>query len=212
MFKVLVLAVVFLAMVVADDPFLVKFTVNLGQKKKGEIVMEVHPDWAPLGAERMRELVQASFFDSARFFRVLPGFMVQWGLPGKPEVYDVWAKKIMPDEPVLQSNTRGMVSYAAAGRNSRTSQMFINYGDNSDLDSKGFTPFARVIKGMDVAESIYFLYGEKPDQGAIRSIGNKYLKKAYPKLSYIESVEFLEERPEGLDAEMADAETAAPEL
>jgi len=196
------------------DPYLIKFRVNLGQKKKGDVVIEVYPEWAPLAAERMKELMEENFFSSARFFRVLPGFMVQWGLPAKAEVAASWRNKIMRDEPVLKSNTRGYLSFAAAGKNSRTTQMFINYGDNSRLDSTGFTPFAKVIKGMDVVDSIYPEYREKPEQNMIQSNGNRYLKKIFPKLSYIEAAEFISERPTDLDPDddVVAAESVVAEL
>lgn len=208
-FLVVIVASVVVAAAESSDPFLIHFTLNLGKKQKGDVVMEVYPEWAPLGAARIRELIEGHVFDSARFFRVVPGFMVQWGIPAKPEMAAIWKSKSMQDEPVLKSNTRGYVSFAAAGPHSRTSQMFINFADNSNLDSMGFAPFARVIKGMDVVDRIYSGYGEKPDQGAIQGRGNKYLKKEFPRLSYIEHAHILsdDERPKEKEEELNTTET-----
>lgn len=110
----------------------------------------------------------------------------------KPEMAAVWKEKTMTDDPVLQSNTRGSISFATSGENSRTTQMFINFVDNTNLDSMGFSPFGRVVKGMEVVDQIYSGYGETPNQGLIQSEGNKYLKKQFGKLSYIENVKFIE--------------------
>jgi peptidyl-prolyl cis-trans isomerase A (cyclophilin A) len=146
------------------DEFRVKF-----ETSKGDFVLQVHPSWAPRGAARFRELVEAGFYDDTRFFRVVPGFMVQFGLNGDPKVQDKWRNANLPDDPVRQSNTPGMVTYAMAGPNTRTTQIFINYGDNSQLDGQGFSPFAQVISGMEVVRAINSEYGEQPDQGRIQS-------------------------------------------
>ncbi|CAM9188217.1 unnamed protein product [Ectocarpus fasciculatus] len=157
----------------------------------GEFVVEVYPEWAPLGAARMKELVEERVFDSARFFRVVSGFMAQFGIPAKPEIAAAWRENSIPDDPVLKSNTRGQISFATSGENSRTSQMFINFVDNSNLDGMGFAPFGSVVTGMDVVDQLYAGYGETPDQHAIQMEGNKYLKKKFPKLSYIEKAEII---------------------
>ena len=154
-------------------------------------MIEVHPDWAPLGAARLKEIVEQNVLDSARFFRVVPGFMAQFGIPAKPEVALQWKENTIHDDPVVKSNTRGHISFATSGENSRTTQMFINFVDNSNLDNMGFAPFGSVVKGMDVVDQIYSGYGEKPNQGQIQMEGNKYLKKSFPKLSYIEKAEFI---------------------
>ena len=176
-----------------DAPYRVKFNVaNLDGKRgeKGHFVMEIHPEWAPKGGARMKEMLDSEFFTGIRFFRVISGFMAQFGIHGKPDVASAWRNKKITDDPVVESNTRGMVSFATSGPNSRTTQMFINYGNNARLDGMGFSPFALVTEGMDVVDRI-FKIGEKPSQGRIQSEGNKYLKKEFPQLTYIESAEVL---------------------
>jgi peptidyl-prolyl cis-trans isomerase A (cyclophilin A) len=175
----------------AADTFKLKFNLaNLDGKKgeKGSFIMEIHPDWAPLGAERVKEMVADNFFKGIRFFRVINGFMAQFGIHGNPKKAAVWREKRMTDDPVKESNTRGMVSFATSGPNSRTTQMFINFGNNANLDGMGFAPFGKVIDGMDIVDRI-FMIGEKPQQGRIQSEGNRYLKTQFPQLTYIESFE-----------------------
>merc|ERR1712083_814236 len=179
----------------ADATFRVKVDVeNLdgktGDDHKGSFVMEVHPDWAPLGAARFRELVDADFFKAVRFFRVIEGFMAQFGISGKPSLAASWKEKKLQDDPVKESNKRGFVSFATSGKNSRTTQMFINFADNSNLDSMDFAPFAKVVEGMEVVDRIYKI-GEKPNQGTIQSEGNTYLKKNFPQLTYISGTTVL---------------------
>ena len=158
---------------------------------KGTFVIEVHRDWAPNGADRFYNLVKNGFYNDARFFRVINGFMVQFGISGNPDLSAVWREAAIPDDAVKQSNTRGMVSFATAGPGTRTTQVFINFGDNASLDGQGFSPFGQVVSGMDVVDSIYGGYGEGaprgrgPDQGRIQTEGNAYLVEAYPKLDYI---------------------------
>lgn len=159
---------------------------NTGPENEGSFVMEVHNDWAPLGAARFKELVETNFFTGVRFFRVIDGFMAQFGISGSPAVAAEWREKRLTDDPVKQSNGRGFVSFATSGPNSRTTQMFINFGDNSRLDSMGFAPFAKVVSGMDVVDRIYKI-GEKPNQGEIQAKGNAYLKKNFPRLTYIKA-------------------------
>jgi peptidyl-prolyl cis-trans isomerase A (cyclophilin A) len=157
----------------------------------GTFVIEVHPDWAPRGADRFTTLVKSGYYDGVRFFRVLPGFMAQFGISGDPRVWATWAKQRLPDDPVRQSNTRGMVSFATAGPNTRTAQVFINYGNNSPLDGQGFAPFGQVVLGMDVVDRLFAGYGEGapeghgPDQQQIWAKGNAYLQREFPKLDYI---------------------------
>ena len=156
----------------------------------GNFVVEAHREWAPKGVDRFYELVRKSFFNHIAFFRVIPGFMVQFGIHGDPEEAGEWRGEVIKDDPVKQSNTRGMISFATTGKNSRTTQMFINFGDNSRLDARGFAPFAKVIRGMEVVDKIYPVgegapRGPGPRQDRIQYEGNAYLRKAYPKLDYI---------------------------
>jgi cyclophilin family peptidyl-prolyl cis-trans isomerase len=159
------------------------FTVLLNTSK-GNVVIEVHPEWAPIGAEHFRKLVEAGFYDGARFFRVVPGFVVQFGLAANPAMTKKWDTPIK-DDPVLQTNRVGSVVYATAGPNTRTTQIFINLAGNQRLDSQGFAPFGMVTQGMDAVEKIYSGYGENPDQGEITARGNAYLTGQFPKLDYI---------------------------
>ena len=158
------------------------------ETSQGVFVIEAHRDWAPNAADRFYNLVKNGFYDNARFFRVLSGFMVQFGLNGDPEVQRPWFSAGLPDEPAKQRNTRGIVSFAReSSPNSRYTMVFINYKDNSYLDSEGFPPFGQVIAGMDVVEKLYSGYGRAnvPDQRRILSEGNAYLAAEYPKLDFI---------------------------
>ncbi len=157
------------------------------ETSKGVFVVEVHRDWAPLGADRFYNLVKNGFYDDVRFFRVVPKFMVQFGIHGTPAVGTAWENARIKDDPVRESNKRGYVSFATAGPNTRTTQVFINFGDNAGLDRQGFAPFGRVTSGMDVVDQIASEYGEKPDQRSIRSEGNTYLNKEFPRLDYIKT-------------------------
>ncbi|MDR1989768.1 MAG: peptidylprolyl isomerase [Acidobacteriaceae bacterium] len=155
---------------------------------KGAFVIEVHRDWAPLGADRFYNLVKNGFYDDTRFFRVIPGFMVQWGMNGNSAVTRAWKSAQLKDDPVKQSNKAGYVSFAALGSpNSRTTQVFINFADNARLDGMRFAPFGRVTSGMDVVNKLNGQYREQPDQGQIEAQGNVYLNKSFPKLDYIKT-------------------------
>lgn len=173
----------------APDIFRVRF-----ETSKGPFVIEVHRDWAPLGADRFYNLVDNGFYTDVRFFRVVSGFMAQFGINGNPAVNRAWDDATIPDDPVIQSNTRGMVSFAKAGPNTRTTQIFINYADrNSRLDSMGFPPFGKVVEGMDVVDALYSGYGEGPPTGygpaqdQIQSKGNAYLAAEFPKLDFVKT-------------------------
>jgi peptidyl-prolyl cis-trans isomerase A (cyclophilin A) len=161
------------------------------QTSKGEVEIRVRRAWAPLGAARVHYLATHGFFDGARFFRVLPGFVVQFGLSGNPDVDQAWDQRRLPDEPRTQSNRRGTLVFATAGPDTRTTQLFVNLVDNARLDEMGFTPVGEVVRGMDVLEQLYDGYGEGapngagPDQGRILRDGNRYLRADFPKLDTI---------------------------
>ncbi|MSP46251.1 MAG: peptidylprolyl isomerase [Xanthobacteraceae bacterium] len=158
---------------------------------KGVFVIEVNRDWAPNGADRFYNLVKNGFYDNVRFFRVITGFMVQFGINGDPKVSAPWRDAKLQDDPVKQSNKRSYITYAMAGPNTRTSQVFINFGDNASLDSQGFSPFGRVVTGMNVVDALNAEYGEGaslgrgPDQGRIQMEGNAYLTKDFGKLDFV---------------------------
>jgi peptidyl-prolyl cis-trans isomerase A (cyclophilin A) len=159
---------------------------------KGPIVIEVHRDWAPIGADQFYSLVKTGFYDGDRFFRVVRNFVVQFGINGDPKVNRLWSNVSLPDDPVKQRNTRGTVTYATAGPNTRTTQLFINLKDNSAaLDKTGFAPFGKVVSGMDAVESLYSSYGDMsprgqgPDPTQIEIQGNDYLASHFPRLDYI---------------------------
>lgn len=168
-----------------DKTFKVQLTTS-----KGVILVEVHRDWAPLGAEQFYKLVKAGYFDGARFFRIVPNFVVQFGLAANPSVTKKWDKAIK-DDPVTQTNRTGSLAFATMGPNTRTAQIFINLGSNQSLDSQGFAPFAQVVEGMDVVKHLYAGYGERPDQEAITKQGNAYLNKNFPSLDYIRKAVIL---------------------
>ena len=162
----------------------------------GAFVVEVQRDWAPQGADRFYNLVKSGFFDNTRFFRVISGFMVQFGIHGDPTVSAAWRNARIPPDPVKQSNKRGYITYAMGGSpDTRTTQLFINFGDNARLDASGFAPFGQVVSGMDVVDKIYSAYGEGapsgagPEQGRIQAEGNAYLTKDFPKMDYIKTAQ-----------------------
>ena len=169
-----------------------KYTVNL-DTSKGPVVIEVHRDWAPLGADRFYNLVKNGYYDGTRFYRVIEGFMAQIGIQGSPAIDGPWMNARIKDDPVKQSNKRGFVTFATGGPNTRTTQFFINYRDNSNLDGMGFAPFGEVVKGMEIVDQFYNGYGEGapngrgPSQGRIHAEGNAYLNKDFPKLDYIKT-------------------------
>jgi peptidyl-prolyl cis-trans isomerase A (cyclophilin A) len=165
----------------APDRFRVRFDTT-----KGPFVVEVTRAWAPRGADRFYNLVKRGFYDNCRFFRVVPTFMVQFGIHGDPAVSAAWARATIPDDRARISNTRGRVTFAkTSAPDSRTTQVFINFGDNSRLDRDGFAPFGEVVTSMVLVERIYSGYGEAPDQGRIETEGNAFLATFFPRLDYI---------------------------
>jgi peptidyl-prolyl cis-trans isomerase A (cyclophilin A) len=188
---------------------------------KGDFVIEVTRAWAPLGADRFYNLVKNGFYTDAAFFRILPGFVAQVGIPAKPEIARVWSQAHIADDPVTQSNLKGFVTFATAGPNTRTTQIFINYADNTGLDGMGFAPFGKIVEGMEVVEGLYADYGEGaprgngPDQGRITNEGKVYLDKEFPKLDTIKAAVIVGEAPPAAAAaktpsKAAGASTAKP--
>jgi peptidyl-prolyl cis-trans isomerase A (cyclophilin A) len=171
---------------VAPASFKAKFDTS-----KGAFVIEVRREWAPNGADRFYNLVKNGFFDNARFFRVISGFMVQFGINGDPRLSAQWREARIKDDPVKQSNKRATITFATAGPDTRTTQMFINFADNAMLDRQGFAPFGQVVSGMNVVDGLYSGYGEGaprgqgPDQGRIQREGNDYLQKDFSQLDFI---------------------------
>ncbi len=168
----------------APESFIVNFDTS-----KGTVKVQVTRAWSPRGADRFFNLAQNGFFDECRFFRIVPDFVVQFGMHGDPKINGVWTDANIKDDPVTQSNRRGTIVFATAGPNTRTTQLFINTArkGNGFLDGQGFSPFGRVIEGMSIVDGLYDSYGEKPDQGMIANSGNEYLKRLFPKLDYIKT-------------------------
>jgi peptidyl-prolyl cis-trans isomerase A (cyclophilin A) len=162
---------------------------------RGDFVVEVHRASAPLGADRFYNLVKNGYFTNAAFFRVVPGFIVQFGLNANPAVNKVWMNANIKDDAVMGSNKRGTLVFATAGPNTRTTQLFINFGDNAGLDRQGFAPFGAVTDGMDVVDKIYPGYGERPDQQRITEEGKAYLDKNFPMLDSIKAAKILPAEP-----------------
>ena len=176
----------------APDTFKAQFDTT-----KGKFTIEVTRSLAPNGADRFYNLVRSGYFKDLAFFRVVPGFMCQFGIHGDPAVSAKWREANISDDPVKGSNTRGTITFATAGPNTRTTQLFINFGNNVNLDGQGFSPFGKVVTGMDVVDKINSEYGDGapwgrgPDQGRIQTEGNTYLKKGFPNLDYIKSATVL---------------------
>lgn len=165
----------------APDLFRARF-----ETSKGPFVIEVHRDWAPIGADRFYNLVKNGFYDGTRFFRVRPGFMAQFGLNGNPDIQRPWQMAFLRDDPVTQKNLRGFVTFTTEGRpQSRFTQIFINYADNSRLDADGFAPFGQVVSGMDVVDKLFSPGETQPDQRRILRDGNDYLQQEFPKLDFV---------------------------
>jgi len=182
----------------APDSFTVAF-----ETSRGAFVVLAHRDWSRLGVDRFHFLVRQHYYDGARFFRVVPGFVVQWGIAGDPAVTAVWRERYVPDEPVRRSNTRGRVSYARGGPNTRGAQLYVNLADNARLDTTstfGFPPIGEVTEGMEVVDSMYAGYscrrgsvGTCPSQDSIETGGNAYLGRVYPRLDYIRRARVVRE-------------------
>jgi len=177
----------------ASDVYRARFSTS-----RGDFVIEVHRDWAPLAADRFFNLVKYGYYNETRFFRVVRGFMAQIGISGKPELNATWREQRIADDPVKKSNLRGFVSFATAGPGTRTTQFFINYVDgNSRLDSMGFAPFGQVVSGMDIVDALYAEYGEGapqgrgPSQGRMQEEGNTYLQRDFPQLDYVKEATIL---------------------
>lgn len=177
----------------APDLYRARFTTS-----NGTFVVEVHRDWAPNGADRFYDLVKMGFYDDTRFFRAISGFMVQFGIPGDPQVAAKWREATIPDDPAKESNLRGYVAFAQTGSpNSRTTQVFIDYRDNAQLDASNFAPFGKVVDGMDVVSTLYKGYGEGapngggPSQDRIQGEGNAYLDAEFPKLDRIVTAQIV---------------------
>ena len=170
----------------APDSFRARFSTT-----KGDFVIAVHRAWAPLGVDRFYNLVRSGYYDGVRFFRVMPGFMAQFGIHGDTAVTTAWRERRIADDPVRRTNLRGMVTFATAGPGTRTTQIFINYGNNDRLDAMGFAPFGEVVEGMEVVEALYGGYGEGaprgrgPDQFRLNVEGEKYLARQFPRLDKI---------------------------
>lgn len=180
----------------APDVFRVKF-----ETSRGDFVVEARRDWSPRGVDRFYNLVRAGFFDDSRFFRVRAGFIAQFGIAGDPAVAAIWQSQTIRDDAARQSNTRGFVTYAMTGTDARTTQLFINLGDNSRLDREGFAPIGKVIEGMEVVDQLYAGYGEDAGggmrggkQGKIFAGGNAYLDREFPKLDKLLRASFVKKR------------------
>jgi len=177
----------------APETYQVKFTTT-----RGEFTVTVHRAWAPNGADRFYNLVKHHFFDSASFFRVHPGFIVQFGISAYPQVSAAWTNATIKDDPVKESNKMDFVTFATAGPNTRTTQLFINLVDNSRLDKSGFAPFGKVTEGHNVVEMLYDSYGEIPEMGGsgpspgkIEAEGKPYLDQNFPKLDSIKTTTLI---------------------
>ena len=181
----------------APDKFKAEFITS-----EGSFVIEVNRKWAPLGADRFYNLVFNGFYDEARFFRVVPNFIAQFGLhadpainakwTSHPQINPNWKDVVLQDDPVQVKNTRGTLSFAAAGPNTRTTQVFINFQDNTHLDGMGFAAFGQIAEGLEVIDAINPQYGQTPTQGKIMQEGNQYLEAYYPELTYIKTARIID--------------------
>jgi cyclophilin family peptidyl-prolyl cis-trans isomerase len=182
----------------APEVFQVRF-----ETSQGPFVVEVHREWAPHGADRFHALVASGYFDGSRFFRVVPGFIAQFGVAGNPRVTTAWKDRTIPDDPVRRSNTRGTIAYAMTGPNTRSTQLYVNLADNSRLDAQGFAPIGRVTSAMEVVDRLYSGYGEGSGggmrggkQGKLLAEGNAWLDANFPQLDRLLRARIIEEKPE----------------
>jgi peptidyl-prolyl cis-trans isomerase A (cyclophilin A) len=171
----------------APDHYKVRF-----ETTKGNVLIQVERDWAPLGADRFYTLVKTGYLNGDRFFRVVPKFIVQFGISPDPKLTARWRQANLKDDPVRENNMRGTLSFASAGPGTRTTQLFINFNDNMQLNGSGFAPFGRVIDGMNVVDQIFSGYGEQPDQKRIEAEGNGYLEKEFPNLDSIKTATIVQ--------------------
>lgn len=191
------------------EPFRVRM-----ETTRGDVVIDVHPEWAPRGAARFKELVESGYYSDNRIFRVVPGFVVQFGMHGDPETSRIWSEKRIADDRVTQSNKRGTVTFATSGPDSRTTQIFINLGDNQNLDSRpgNFAPFGEVVEGMDIVDSFNAEYAEAPsrEQPRIMAGGNKFLDAQYPGLDSIVKATIVEPAASEVDQAQETGEQPSP--
>jgi len=158
----------------------------------GDFVVEVNREWSPRGADRFYNLVRSGFYDGQRIYRVVPGFMSQWGLHGDPVATYQWRDRFIDDDPVVVSNTRGRITFATCDVDCRISEIFVNTDDNPELDDQGFSPFGEVVEGMEAVDAFYGEYGDGPPRGEgpyqaqVRAEGNEYLDAEFPELTRIE--------------------------
>lgn len=172
----------------APAAFMARFDTN-----KGAFVIAVERKLSPHGADRFYNLVRNGYFDGNKFFRVLPGFIVQWGMNGDPAINKIWSESRILDDPVQISNKKGTITFAKPGSpNARSTHLFINYADNNNLDGQGFAPFGHVSEGMEVVEAINSEYKQAPNQGMISEGGNAYLNEHYPNLDTILSAKIVD--------------------
>lgn len=175
------------------DIYRVKF-----ETSKGDFTVEVTRAWAPIGADRFHELVKARYFDEARFYRVIRGFVAQFGIHRDSKTSELWRQLKIVDDPQKEKNRRGTLSFAQNGPNTRTTQIFINLADNKRLDGQGFVPFGRITEGIEIADKLAFLYGETapsgagPDAAKAEAMGNSYLISQFPRLDHIKSARVIE--------------------
>jgi peptidyl-prolyl cis-trans isomerase A (cyclophilin A) len=195
----------------APDTFKVQMTTT-----KGKVTFEIYRDWAPNGVDRFYNLVKIGFFEDISLFRVVPGFVVQFGIHGDPRVAKKWQNANLPPDEVKETNAKGTLTYAMAGRpDTRSTQLFVNLKDNDNLDKMGFAPIGKVVEGMDVVEAFYQGYGGAPSnqQGLIQAKGNEFLRQQYPKLDYIQTASLVEadggkggSSPDGKDTDAKDGD------
>ena len=183
------------AKVVVPEVYRVRF-----ETSQGDFIVEAYRAWAPRGADRFHELLRMRYFDQGRFFRVLPGFIAQFGIHRDFNVHEVWRKLVIPDDPFQQKNLRGTLAFAKSGPDTRATEIFINLADNAALDEDHFVPFAKVIQGMEVADKLYSGYGELgpkgdgPDVGRAEEEANEYMVPRFPKLDYIKRAALLPDK------------------